>query len=709
MPQGNSLNDVAFIGEDGYAVGEEGTILRSLDGGHSWESVRDGSEESLALLQEIDPATVIVAGKCSVQESTDAGTSFTRMKLQTPEDCTSSVSAFSFLTANTGFVETNKGAILWTEDAGTSFESRTPVPLEGGEPSSLRFISPSTGFAIVNGKVSTEILRTEDAGRSWTAVKEIGPALEALTFATPLIGYAVGEKDTLLRTEDAGRTWKTMPLTLPPGTEQPYLENISCTSPETCLMTGPAHAVLRTGNGGLTGTPVPVFSKGRVFGAAAVGGVAFATPPHAVVVGGGGATALSDDEGATFATQISHDTEFRNFFEIVRIRLGASPMEAFIPAEDGQIVATSDGGEQWRTLQLPTRKDIVDVAFPRPSVGYAVAHNGTVYHTIDSGQTWKPCGAQEHAGTTLLAPSAKVVIATGRHGIWRSTDDCATFHHLNEEIHLGSHERALSSFDLYSGGGEQAGRTLIALGNQILESTNAGAHWKLIPSPLAAGQIYSVSFLSPNVGYAMADDRLYFTRDAGKRWQARRLSLPLNGTGEPSFISFSNIKDGFAATSYPDEEEGAVMFRTEDGGRTWIPEALPSGIGAVTARADIAYAAQKSGGEIFLARGSGLAGVPSRITITINGPTTRTTASLRKAHGYVTVHGQLTPALPNVTVHVSWHIGDEWESEDTRTDDHGAFSVTPQEVEQTITFLADWDGDGTYRGASTSPVRLTVR
>lgn len=709
MPQGNSLNDVAFIGEDGYAVGEEGTVLRSVDGGLTWEGVRDGSEESLGLVQEIDPATVIVAGNCSVQESTNAGTSFTRMKLQTPEDCTSQLSAFSFLTANTGFIETKEGAILWTEDAGASFQSRTPVPLEGGAPSSLWFISPSTGVAIVNGKVSTEILRTEDAGRSWTAVKEIGPALKALTFATPLIGYAVGEKDTLLRTEDAGRTWKTMPLTLPPGTEQPNLDNISCASPETCLMTGPSHAVLRTGNGGLTGIPVPVFSKGRVFDAAAVGGVAFAAPGHAVVVGGAGATALSDDEGATFAALISHDTEFRNFFEIVRIRLGASPMEAFIPAEDGQIVATSDGGEQWRTLQLPTRTDIVDVAFPRPNVGYAVAHNGTVYHTIDSGRIWKPCGPQGHAGATLLAPSSRIVIATGRHGIWRSTDGCATFHHLDEEIRVGSRERALSSLDLYSGGGEQAGRALIALGNQILESTDAGAHWKLIPSPPTAGQIYSVSFLRPNVGYAMSDDRLYFTRDAGRRWQAESLSLPLNGSGEPSFISFSNVKDGFAATSYPDEEESAMMFHTEDGGRTWTPEALPQGIGAVTAHGKIAYAAQKTGGEIFVTRGSDLIGASSRITLAISGPATRTAASLRKAHGYVTVHGRLTPALANLTIHVSWHTGGGWVSEETRTDDHGAFSVTPQEVEQTITFLADWDGDGAYRGASTAPVRLTVR
>jgi hypothetical protein len=152
-----------------------------------------------------------------------------------------------------------------------------------------------------------------------------------------------------------------------------------------------------------------------------------------------------------------------------------------------------------------------------------------------------------------------------------------------------------------------------------------------------------------------------------------------------------------------------VAFIGEDGGRTWTPEALPLGIGAVTAHGKIAYAAQKTGGEIFVARGSGLAGVPSRITLAISGPATRTAASLEQAHGYVTVHGQLTPALANVTIHVSWHTEGEWVSEDTRTDDHGAFSVTPQEVEQTITFLADWDGDGTYRGVSTAPVRLTVR
>jgi photosystem II stability/assembly factor-like uncharacterized protein len=35
-PQGNTLNEVVFVGAQGFAVGEKGTVLRSEDGGEDW-------------------------------------------------------------------------------------------------------------------------------------------------------------------------------------------------------------------------------------------------------------------------------------------------------------------------------------------------------------------------------------------------------------------------------------------------------------------------------------------------------------------------------------------------------------------------------------------------------------------------------------------------------------------------------------------------
>jgi photosystem II stability/assembly factor-like uncharacterized protein len=61
-PQGQSLSDVAFAGDHGYAVGEEGTVLRSCGGGHTWAALPSETQNPLAQVQELDPNTVVVGG-----------------------------------------------------------------------------------------------------------------------------------------------------------------------------------------------------------------------------------------------------------------------------------------------------------------------------------------------------------------------------------------------------------------------------------------------------------------------------------------------------------------------------------------------------------------------------------------------------------------------------------------------------------------------
>ena len=103
VPQGETLNRVAFQGLRGYAAGEGGTVLRSDDGGNTWLGLASGSQSNLTLLQEVDPKTVVVGGGCTVRESTDEGASFHRLPVNESEQgCATKVAAFSFL-----------GMVLW--------------------------------------------------------------------------------------------------------------------------------------------------------------------------------------------------------------------------------------------------------------------------------------------------------------------------------------------------------------------------------------------------------------------------------------------------------------------------------------------------------------------------------------------------------------------------------------------------------------------
>lgn len=724
FPQGNTLENVSFAGRSGFAVGEEGTVLRSLDGGLTWTPAPSGTTVKLSLVQTLDARTVIIGGECSLRESQDGGRSFTRMVFDRSEEaCGTRVLSLSFLDARSGFVETEGSGpqdedLLWTDNGGASFETRSLPPLlHAAKKGPVKFISPSVGVVAINGgEPAGQIWRTTDGARSWSQVASSTEPLAAITFVTPLAGYAVGEKDTMLRTEDGGQTWRAMGLKLPAGTPARDLLDISCAGTNTCLMatgTGSgsySSTIMRTTDGGLTGQLTPAFigSSANLW----VLAVASTQSGGAVTVGSDGATSVSDDGGATFATQASEMVDFGDVFEQARIRLGASPLEAYIPAEYGRLAHTKDGGLSWELLRIQTNKQVLDAAFPSSRTGFALVHGGAVYDTENGGRSWSKCGSAGRAPGALIAASTRTVIVTSARGIWRSTNGCQSFQHIHEQVPRGTGrgEQALSGVELEYGGAERIGGTVVAFGlHQLLESTDGGASWRAIPDPPVKGNIECISFLNANTGYVLLEGRLYFTRDAGRNWH-EILSLPANATAEPPAMSFSSVAKGYVATRYPYEESGNIVFRTEDAGRSWIPEEIPKRIGAVTAVGNLAYAASEGGGYVYVTRHGGLAGRRSHITLAISGSARRSHQEIRRRHGVVSVHGRLTPAVADSEVVISWlSSGGSWQTENATVDSKGRFSLEAQEITGTTWFVANWNGDDVYRGAGSGSVKLTVR
>jgi photosystem II stability/assembly factor-like uncharacterized protein len=713
-PQGETLEAVEFAGDVGFASGEDGTLLRSLDAGASWTALFSGTTEALSQMQLLGPETVVVGGSLSLRESTDGGATFREIRSQKPcYECTA-INSFSFLSPTSGFVETYSGstksdALLWTENGGATFQARTPVPLYAAEPGQIRFLSPSDGFALVSGQNVGRVMHTADGGRTWTIAAEGRNRLHALNFATPLIGYAVGEGDTLLRSEDGGATWSPMPLRLPPGVASLNLTGISCADAALCLITTQgAHAldggpVLRTTDGGATATPV------NLRGLAA----SFVDSGGAVAVGGRGTTAISVDGGAQFA-DLSREAQISEPYEEppTRLRLGPSAQQAYLPGTYGRIVATRDGGESWQALQLPTRRTVLDAAFPVRGRGFAIVKAGGIYATNDSGHSWRRCGAAARSPAAVLAPNARVVLVSGDRGVWRSTDACRTFTHLGGTVAAeGGRLRALQSFALLAVGGAQEvnGHTAIFFADEILESSDAGKHWTIIPRPVRA-PVEALSFPSARSGYVQEDGTLFFTADRGRHWRRLLTVAPqeTHATVNPS-ISFSGVRDGFITASGGEDQRPNIVFRTEDAGRSWIPEEMPDPIGTILAAPHTAYAASPFG-QLFVARGAGYAGAASRIALRIAGASTISRKALAHAHHDVTVRGSITPPVSGARVVVArTGLRGGWTEEATETGAGGRFSFTVDEVESTTWIDAYWTGAPGYRGAATGPVRLTVR
>jgi photosystem II stability/assembly factor-like uncharacterized protein len=131
QPQGNTLHAMAFAGSTGYAVGDFGTLLQTTDGGSTWAGLPAGTFTNLTRLQVLDANTVIAGGGCVARRSIDGGRTFTRIAFTPVESSCpdkSKLAAFSFLSANHGYLVLADGSVFETTDGGTEFAPKTGVP-----------------------------------------------------------------------------------------------------------------------------------------------------------------------------------------------------------------------------------------------------------------------------------------------------------------------------------------------------------------------------------------------------------------------------------------------------------------------------------------------------------------------------------------------------------------------------------------------------
>ena len=82
----------------------------------------------------------------------------------------------------------------------------------------------------------------------------------------------------------------------------------------------------------------------------------------------------------------------------------------------GHIVYSDDGGRTWMQAKVPVSSDLVAVAFPSASLGWAVGHDGVILHSADSGATWTRQLDGRSPGQNAENPLLDVWFANERNG-----------------------------------------------------------------------------------------------------------------------------------------------------------------------------------------------------------------------------------------------------------------------------------------------------
>ena len=73
-PQGNDLNGITFMDtNNGWAVGDHGVILHTVDGGISWEASASATTQDLTSIVFSDATNGVAVGPFALSRTTDGG------------------------------------------------------------------------------------------------------------------------------------------------------------------------------------------------------------------------------------------------------------------------------------------------------------------------------------------------------------------------------------------------------------------------------------------------------------------------------------------------------------------------------------------------------------------------------------------------------------------------------------------------------------
>lgn len=527
-PQGNPLYSVKYISTtEGWAVGESGTIMKTTDGGTTWNLQTSGTMNVLL--------------------------------------------GVSFTDANNGTIVGDFGTILRTTDGGANWSTQssgTTNALYG-----VIFTDVNKGTAVgYNGT----ILRTNDGGTTWTAqLSGINNILFGVSFIDANNGIAVGDVGTILLTTNGGNTWSTQSS----GTTN-RLFDVSFIDINNGTAVGTGGTILKTTNGGSIWTQQSSGTTSSLFG------VSFINDMIGTAVGEAGSNfclssyILSTIDGGT--TWTPHPIPGYNIMKVSfydknnGIAVGGDRVGADLLTN---IFITKDGGKTWTDLvKATTGRWLNDVAFADANNGIAVGIEGAIIATNNGGISW----TSQISGTRawfqdVSCIDAKNWIAVGNRGaivsdgekLW-TAQVCRTSN--------GGKTWIVQSFpptdkayaftgvaftDANNGiivGGDWNGTKYDAL---ILKTSNGGLDW-IKQQINIASRLQSVYFSDINNGIAVGDNgTILKTNDGGTTWTQQ-----VSGTSDDLLKVFFIDSNNGTVIGFV----GGIVLRTTNGGINWTSQ-----------------------------------------------------------------------------------------------------------------------------------------
>ncbi|MDB5257601.1 MAG: Cadherin-like beta sandwich protein [Chitinophagaceae bacterium] len=237
------LRSVHFISStQGWAVGNNGIILTTSNGGLTWTTQTSGTTEYLNTVHFISSTQGWIVGtNGTILVTNNGGITWTAQTSNTVEILYS----VYFVSSTQGWAVGNNGIILTTSNGGLTWTTQTSGTMQFL--SSVYFISSTQGWIV--GSNGT-ILVTNNGGVTWIAqTSGTTTYFRSIYFISSTQGWAVGTNGIILTTSNGGITWTAQTS----GSTQIFYSVHFISSTQGWIV-GTNGTILVTNNGGLTWT-----------------------------------------------------------------------------------------------------------------------------------------------------------------------------------------------------------------------------------------------------------------------------------------------------------------------------------------------------------------------------------------------------------------------------------------------------------------------
>lgn len=248
--------------------------------------------------------------------------------------------------------------------------------------------------------------------------------------------------------------------------------------------------------------------------------------------------------------------------------------------EYGSILKTTDGGFNWRIIEIPWMYDLSDVCFVTAKIAFVTGTDGLILKSIDGGETWAP---KENEYTNnlnrILFRNENQGWAIGEKGLILHSDDGGET--WNQQMtNCGEN---LLGIEIIS----ESGICVVGTNKFILLTQNKGAVWDSVNfEPMYDFYTYhfkDVYFMDSLHGWICGGEAekrgiVLRTQDGGHSWQEMRVNeftiLELNG----GFLTHGGGYGTSLNQIYFSEDlqtglclayNNNLVYHTTDGGKIW--------------------------------------------------------------------------------------------------------------------------------------------